>query len=146
MHFTREPIVETVITAREGAKLLVRNARGAEDADTYLVEAVEVVMFGGAVFYRSASRPSPFLVPVGEYEVVESQTNRSNLKKPVERFSRSNHREVPMQEVVAPSLPSSEKPSSKESIAEIPAKARRGLQTSAIKQEEPPQGTRKKRI
>ncbi|WP_108624149.1 hypothetical protein [Candidatus Similichlamydia epinepheli] len=93
MHFTREPIVETVITAREGAKLLVRNARGAEELDTYLVEAVEVVIFGGAVFYRSASRPSAFLVPVGEYEVIECNSNRSHLKKPSERLSRQSHRE-----------------------------------------------------
>ncbi|WP_157952560.1 hypothetical protein [Candidatus Similichlamydia epinepheli] len=93
VHFTREPIVETVITAREGAKLLVRNARGADDLDTYLVEAVEVVMFGGAVFYRSASRPSHFLVPVVEYEVVECHSSRPHLKKPSERVSRQNHRE-----------------------------------------------------
>lgn len=93
MHFTREPIVETVITARDGAKLLVRSARGSQESDTYSVEAVEVVIFGGAVFYRSASRPSPFLVPVGEYEVVECTAGRVHLKKPTERGPRPTHRE-----------------------------------------------------
>ncbi|RDB31402.1 hypothetical protein HAT2_00493 [Candidatus Similichlamydia laticola] len=93
VHFTREPIVETVITAREGAKLLVRSARRSDGVDTYLVEAVEVVMFGGAVFYRSASRPSPFLVPVGEYEVVECSSGRVHLKKPIEKSARQGHRD-----------------------------------------------------
>ncbi len=79
MNFTREPIIETIITPKEGSKLLVRGSK-AEGQEEYTVDAVEVVSFGQALFYRSQERPKPCLVPVGDYEVVEVKEARAVLK------------------------------------------------------------------
>lgn len=80
MHFTREPIIETIISPREeGYKLLVRNTKG-EKAEEYYVDAVEVVSFGRAFFFRSLEKPKAFLVPTGDYEVLEVREARIALK------------------------------------------------------------------
>ncbi len=79
MNFTREPIIETVITPREGMKLLVRNSKGGAQED-YFVDAVEVVSFGHSFFFRSLERPKSFLVPVGDYEVIELKEMKMALK------------------------------------------------------------------
>ena len=77
MNFTREPIIETIITPRDGFKLLLRANRGEKE---FNVDAVEVVNFGNALFFRSTERPKSFLVPVAEYEVVETRETRVVLK------------------------------------------------------------------
>jgi len=79
VNFTREPIIETVITPREGCKLVVRNSKGNGQED-YFVDAVEVVSFGHSFFFRSSERPKPFLVPVGDYEILELKETRMVLK------------------------------------------------------------------
>ena len=79
MNFTREPIIETIISPREGCKLLVRNTKG-EKAEEYYVDAVEVVSFGQAFFFRSLEKPKAFLVPTGDYEVLEVREARIALK------------------------------------------------------------------
>ncbi len=79
MHFTRDPIIETVITPREGCKLVVRSTKGAAQED-YQVEAVEVVSFGHSFFFRSLERPKSFLVPVSDYEVLEVKEAKMALK------------------------------------------------------------------
>ena len=85
MNFTREPIIETVITPRDGCKLVVRNSK-APGQEEYIVEAVEVVSFGQSIFFRSLERPRSFLVPVSDYEVLELKETRMALKSvPTER-------------------------------------------------------------
>lgn len=80
MHFTREPTIETIISPREeGYKLLVRNTKG-EKAEEYYVDAVEVVSFGRALFFRSLEKPKAFLVPTGDYEILEVREARIALK------------------------------------------------------------------
>lgn len=79
MNFTREPIIETVITPREGCKLVVRSSKGATQED-YFVDAVEVVSFGHSLFFRSQERPKSFLVPVSDYEILELKETRMVLK------------------------------------------------------------------
>lgn len=79
MDYTREPIIETVITPREGFKLAVRNSKGGSQEE-YFVDAVELVSFGGACFFRSIERPKNFLVPVTDYEVMEVRETRMVLK------------------------------------------------------------------
>lgn len=80
MYFTREPIIETIISPREeGYKLLVRNTKG-EKAEEYYVDAVEVVSFGRAFFFRSLEKPKSFLVPTGDYEILEVREARIALK------------------------------------------------------------------
>jgi len=82
VNFTREPIIETIITPREGFKLVVRSSKG-ESAEEYSVEAIEVVSFGHSFFFRCLERPKSFIVPVGDYEVIEVKETRVVLKTPV---------------------------------------------------------------
>lgn len=79
MHFTREPIIETVITPREGYKILLRNSKG-NAQEEYTVEAVEVVSFGNALFFRCLEKPKAFLLPVSDYELMETKETRVILK------------------------------------------------------------------
>lgn len=80
MNFTREPIIETIISPKEGCKLLVRTSKSVSGAEEYYVDAVEVVSFGPAFFFRSMERPKAFLVPVSDYEVLEVKETRVALK------------------------------------------------------------------
>lgn len=79
MDFTREPIVETVITPKEGCKLVVRSSK-TTGQEEYFVDSLEVVAFGNALFYRSLERPKAFLVPVSDYEILEVREARMVLK------------------------------------------------------------------
>lgn len=80
MNFTREPIIETIISPKEGYKLLVRNSRGGSESEEFFVDAVEVVSFGKGFFFRSMERPKAFLVPVSDYEILEVKEARVALK------------------------------------------------------------------
>ncbi len=79
MDFTREPIIETVITPREGFRLVVRSSKSAGQEE-HFVDALEIVSFGKALFFRSLERPKPFIVPVSDYEVLEVREPRMVLK------------------------------------------------------------------
>jgi hypothetical protein len=79
VNFTREPIIETIISPRDGYKLCIRNSK-ATGAEELFVDAVEVVSFGNSLFFRSTERPKPFLVPVSDYEVFEVKETRVVLK------------------------------------------------------------------
>lgn len=79
MNFTREPIIETIITSKEGCKLVVRNSKAAGQEE-YFVDALEVVSFGAAFFFRSLERPKSFLVPVTDYEVLEVRDTKVMVK------------------------------------------------------------------
>ena len=70
MNYTREPIIETVITPKEGCKLVVRNSKVAGQEE-YFVDALEIVNFGNATFFRSTESPKSFLVSTTDYEVIE---------------------------------------------------------------------------
>ena len=87
MDFTREPIIETVITPREGYRLVVRSSKGA-GSEEHFVDALEVVSFGSGVFFRSLERPKPFIVPVADYEVLEVREPRMVLKTPGEHAAK----------------------------------------------------------
>ncbi len=77
--FTREPIIETIITPKEGCKLVVRSSKSVGQEE-YFVDALEVVSFGHCLFYRSVERPKAFLVPTADYEVLEVRETRMVLK------------------------------------------------------------------
>lgn len=79
MDFTREPIVETIITPRDGYRLVVRNTKACGQEE-YLVEALEIITFGGASFFRNRERSKAFVVPVSDYEIVEVRDTRIGLK------------------------------------------------------------------
>jgi hypothetical protein len=85
VNFTREPVIETVIVPREGCRLVLRSSKN-DSQEEFTVDAVEIVSFGHALFYRCLEKPRPFLVPVSDYEVVEVKESRVVLKNaPVER-------------------------------------------------------------
>lgn len=79
MEFTRQPIIETVISAKEGFKLVVRSSKGTGQEE-YFVDAVEVVSFGNSFFFRSSEKPKAFLVPATDYEILEVRETRMVLK------------------------------------------------------------------
>lgn len=79
MNFTREPIIETIISPRDGFKLLVKSSKG-EHAEEYYVDALEVVSFGHSFFFRSLESPKAFLLPTSDYEVVEVKEVRVAVK------------------------------------------------------------------
>ena len=79
MDFTREPVVETIITPREGYRLVVRSSKSMGQEE-HFVDALEVVSFANACFFRSIERPKPFLVPCTDYEVLEVREQRLALK------------------------------------------------------------------
>lgn len=81
MYFTREPIIETIITAREGHRLTVRPVSSAGQEE-FSVDMVEIISFGNACFFRSLDKPKPFMLPVTDYELVESREQRVGLKAP----------------------------------------------------------------
>lgn len=80
MYYTREPIVETVVTPKEGCKLVLRNSKQGHRQEDFLVDAVEVVSFGSSLFFRSQERPKPFLLPVSDYEIIELKETKMVLK------------------------------------------------------------------
>lgn len=79
MDFTREPIIETVITPKEGCKLVIRSSKSVGQEE-YFVDAVQVVSFGASIFFRSLERPKAFLVPASDYEILEVREARIVLK------------------------------------------------------------------
>lgn len=79
MDFTREPVIETVITPKEGHKLVVRSSKGSSQEE-YFVDSVEVVSFGTSYFYRSSEKPKSFFLPCIDYEILEVRETRMTLK------------------------------------------------------------------
>lgn len=115
MNFTREPIVETVVSPREGCKLVIRNSKSAGQEE-YLVDAIEIVRFGSALFFRSLERPKSFILPVSDYEVMEVRETRVVLKHAVsgEKPSRPERRKRDdRREVREPRKPEAKKPEAK---------------------------------
>ena len=148
MNFTREPIIETVITPREGCKLVVRSSKGNGQED-YFVDAVEVVSFGHSFFFRSQERPKSFLVPVSDYEILELKETRMVLKNVSSERSIKigggreapppRHREPQPEErrEEAPALPEGEQPAPPPTSDRKRDKRRRGRRSGRDRHEEP---------
>mgnify|MGYP000172617975 CR=1 FL=1 len=81
MNFTREPIIETIISAKDGHKLSIKSSKNLA-SEEYLVDAVEVVSFGGTFFYRSQERVKAFFLPSNDYEIQEVKETRVLIKNP----------------------------------------------------------------
>lgn len=128
MDFTREPIIETVITPREGCKLVVRSSKSAGQEE-YFVDALEVVSFGNSFFFRSLERPKSFLVPTSDFEVLEVREARMVLKNTSsERTIKiAGGRETPRKEVEPPAKESeADKKSDKKRDRKRQQRKRRG--------------------
>ena len=79
MDYTREPIVETIITPKDGYRIAVRSSK-VPGQEEYIVEALEVVSFGTTCFFRNLERPKAFMVPASDYEILEVREPRVSLK------------------------------------------------------------------
>jgi hypothetical protein len=79
VHFTREPIIESVLSARDGFKLVLKNSKMSSSSEVS-AEVIEIVSFSGNVFYRSQDRSKNFLLPASDYEVQEVKDSRLVLK------------------------------------------------------------------
>lgn len=79
MYFTREPIIESVVTPASGYKLVLKPSSTATSIE-YRVDAVEIVSFPGGLFYRNIEGTKTFLVPAKDYEIVEVRESRLSLK------------------------------------------------------------------
>lgn len=84
MNFTREPILETIIAAKDGYKLRLKSTKH-EGAQEYVVDAIEVVSFGTTFFYRSLETMHTFFVPAQDFEIVQVRQARLLLKTPSEK-------------------------------------------------------------
>ncbi len=99
VEFTRLPIIESIITPKEGYKLVIRNSKISEQEE-FSVEAVEVVSIGRATFFRSTEKPRSFLVPVTDYEVIEVREGRLSLKGASIEKGVKNSSKVPKEHIV----------------------------------------------
>lgn len=79
MHFTREPIIESVLSARDGYKLVLKNSKLSSTTDIS-AEVIEIVSFAGTLFYRSQDRSKNFLLPASDFEISEIKDARLVLK------------------------------------------------------------------
>jgi hypothetical protein len=79
VHFTREPIVESVLSARDGYKLVLKNSKLSSSTEIS-AEVIEIVSFTGTLFYRSQDRSKNFLLPASDFEVSEVKDARLVLK------------------------------------------------------------------
>lgn len=119
MDFTREPIIETVITPKEGCKLVVRSSKS-NGQEEHFVDALEVVSFGHSFFFRSLERPKTFLVPATDYEILEVREARMVLKNVgIDRAikiggGREGHMRAPKEPVIEKADFSSEETSQEE--------------------------------
>lgn len=83
MQFTRDPIIQCVVIARESHKLLVRSSKAAHQQEYYL-DAVEILLIGETTFYRSTEK-HVFLLPAADYEIFETRESRISLRLPESR-------------------------------------------------------------
>ena len=82
MEYTREPIIQSVIAAREGHKLNVSNQVGSQ---LYVVDSLQVVLFGDTPFYRNIEGVQEFMCPAAHYSIEEIKESKIALKMSKER-------------------------------------------------------------
>jgi hypothetical protein len=129
--FTREPIIETVITPKDGCKLVVRSSKS-NGQEEHFVDALEVVSFGHSFFFRSQERPKTFLVPATDYEILEVREARMVLKNVgIDRAIKiGGGREAPLR---TPKEPQTEKEEVSSSEGKGSAESEAGNQSSTDK-------------
>ena len=87
MDFTREPVVESVITPKEGHRLVVRSSKAA-GLEEFFVNILELVSFGDSFFFRSLEKPKSFLLSATDYEIIEINEPSMVFKKARQESSR----------------------------------------------------------
>lgn len=154
MNFTREPILETIIAAKEGFKLKLKSTKN-DGAIEYLVDAVEVVSFGTTFFYRSGEPAHTFFVPAQDFEIVQVRQARLMLKTPVDKAVKiaggAEAGKKPAPEKVSEKKKKkaskeikNTNPVEKKEAAEVPAEKKEAADISAEKKEQRPASSNKK--
>lgn len=82
MEYTREPIVQCVIAARDGNKLYISDYQGKQ---LYVVDSLQVVLFGDTPFYRNIEGTVEFMCPAAHHSIEEKKESKMALKIPQER-------------------------------------------------------------
>lgn len=77
MYFTREPIIQTIISAREGYTICIRSLSTEEEVQ---VEVVELVTFDTMSFYRCTEKGTMYLLPANNYQILEERVQSMVLK------------------------------------------------------------------
>lgn len=73
MHFTREPIIETIISARAGGELVLRSF--GHDAIEFRATTIEVIQLGTIIFYRSSDMYNDFLLSSQSHSLFETRSS-----------------------------------------------------------------------
>ena len=153
MNFTREPILETIIAAKEGYKLRLKSTKN-DGAAEYLVDAVEVVSFGTTFFYRSGEPAHTFFVPAQDFEIVQVRQARLMLKTPVDKAVKiaggaeagkksSAEKATDKKKKKAPKEAKNTKSSEKKETAEVVAEKKEPSVATPAKKASKGKGTRK---
>ncbi len=146
MDFTREPIIETVISAREGCRILIRNSK-TPGQEEFSVDALEIVNIGAACFFRNRERPKAFLVPATDYEVIEVRDTRLGLKAASfeSTFKAGPKKLAVKEERVEPSVKQEEEPSQPEARPPVRREKKKVVRRRRS-EESPPQEQEKKEV
>ncbi|KAM9974291.1 hypothetical protein ACTFIR_012812 [Dictyostelium discoideum] len=70
MEFSRKPIIETAITARDGHRIVIRTSKNSGHEE-FFVDDLEAVSFPNTCLWR----PKAFIVPASDYEVLETRVS-----------------------------------------------------------------------
>ena len=132
MDYTREPIVETVITPKDGHRIAVRNSKN-PGQEEFVVDALEVVTFGSHCFFRSLERPRAFMVPASDYEILEVREQKLALKA----ASLEGSVRLPSGPKPAPREPERRKPIPKEPEPVPPSEVEKPLPQESVVEEAP---------
>lgn len=110
MQFTRHPIVETIITPKEGFRLQVKSP-----TREFSVDALELVLYGTTPFYRSCEVSQPFLIPAADFEITQVREARAPLKHATYERAKTG-REAPSRESKRPAPSPQSAPKEREEI------------------------------
>src|SRR3990167_10702335 len=81
--YKKEPIQESIISARDGHKILVKSTKHSTEGE-FFVDAVEVVSFGPQIFYRCLEKPRPFFLPASDFLIEEVKDQKVAIRHTVE--------------------------------------------------------------
>ncbi|MEC8307253.1 MAG: hypothetical protein VXZ72_05365 [Chlamydiota bacterium] len=90
MEFTREPIIETVISASEGYLLHLKHG-----SETYQVISLQIVSWGSLFFVRSLEQDHQFLMPLDEVAITEHKVSYAGLRLPANEKTTASKKRTP---------------------------------------------------
>ena len=119
MFYTRDPIILTTLSSKEGYKLIIKSSSNIDLC--YQVERISVVDYSGNAFYI-IDTPYDMMLPVGSFYVVEEKEKRVSLKTKDKQDKRrkGSPRKKKSEKIKAESEKSSKSNEKVESVPVIP--------------------------